>query len=248
MTADPAHFPGFRISIEQALERGLVPCGTTTALATYAHGGRQRRVGVLVSNLAFQAGSFDMASGEKFCRLLVRCARRRMPVVCFISSGGMQTKEGAGLAVLDGDRQRPHHSLRARQRSSDHGVRFRRLHRRRAGLDGDSPVGRHVLLLRLPDALRRPDRRAIASAHDVDAEQLPVGGSGGDAGPWSSTPSRSSSTSSWPRSIQRCRCPAPPSTTSSVWPSRGDGWATSRPSCRFSAGARTRSIVRSRRS
>ena len=32
------------------------------------------RVGVLVSNLAFQAGSFDMASAEKFCKLLLRCA------------------------------------------------------------------------------------------------------------------------------------------------------------------------------
>jgi len=50
----------------------------------------------MVSNLGFQAGSFDMASGEKFCKLLVRCARRRLPVFCFVTSGGMQTKEGAG--------------------------------------------------------------------------------------------------------------------------------------------------------
>jgi acetyl-CoA carboxylase beta subunit len=26
----------------------------------------------------------------------VECARKRLPVVCFLSSGGMQTKEGAG--------------------------------------------------------------------------------------------------------------------------------------------------------
>ncbi len=37
-----------------------------------------------------------MASAEKFCRLLVECAEQHLPVVCFISSGGMQTKEGAG--------------------------------------------------------------------------------------------------------------------------------------------------------
>ena len=97
MTVDPAAFPGFRAAIERALDNGIVPCGTVSALAsvrTQASG--TQRVGVLVSNLTFQAGSFDMASGVKFCRLLVRCAEQRLPVVCFVSSGGMQTKEGAG--------------------------------------------------------------------------------------------------------------------------------------------------------
>jgi hypothetical protein len=46
-----------------------------------------------------------MAATEKVCRLLVTCARRRLPVIAFISSGGMQTKEGAGalfpMAVLN---------------------------------------------------------------------------------------------------------------------------------------------------
>ncbi|REJ86115.1 MAG: ATP-grasp domain-containing protein [Acidobacteria bacterium] len=96
MTEDPVRFPGFRISIEQELDRGGVPCGTVSALASFESDGEKRRVGVLVSNLGFQAGSFDMASGEKFCKLLVRCAAQGLPVVCFISSGGMQTKEGAG--------------------------------------------------------------------------------------------------------------------------------------------------------
>ncbi len=107
MTADPAAFPGFRISIEDALNDGKVPCGTVTGIATYtpdvAKGGNgeidapsKQKVGVMVSNLNFQAGSFDMASGEKFAKLLERCARRQLPVICFISSGGMQTKEGAG--------------------------------------------------------------------------------------------------------------------------------------------------------
>ena len=97
MTADPASFPGFRVAIEQALAKNIVPCGTVTALASVAtEGGGTHRVGVLVSNLRFQAGSFDMASGVKVCRLLVRCAEQRLPAVCFVSSGGMQTKEGAG--------------------------------------------------------------------------------------------------------------------------------------------------------
>lgn len=34
-------------------------------------------------------------SAEKFSALLIECAKRRLPVICFISSGGMQTKEGA---------------------------------------------------------------------------------------------------------------------------------------------------------
>ena len=97
MTADPVAFPGFRIAIEQALERGVVPCGTVTALASVRTAGSPPRVGVLVSDLTFQAGSFDMASGVKLCRLLVRCAEQRLPAVCFVSSGGMQTKEGAGV-------------------------------------------------------------------------------------------------------------------------------------------------------
>ena len=53
-------------------------------------------MGTVISNADFQAGAFDMASAEKFCKLLVHCAEQRLPVICFISSGGMQTKEGAG--------------------------------------------------------------------------------------------------------------------------------------------------------
>ena len=97
MTVDPVMFPGFRAAVERALENGVVPCGTVSALARVRIGeSGTQRVGVLVSNLTFQAGSFDMASGVKFCRLLVRCAEQRVPVICFLSSGGMQTKEGAG--------------------------------------------------------------------------------------------------------------------------------------------------------
>jgi acetyl/propionyl-CoA carboxylase alpha subunit/acetyl-CoA carboxylase carboxyltransferase component len=105
MTADPARFPGFRASIEEALAKGIPPCGAITGIARLRAGAARRHVGVLVSNLEFQAGAFDMAATEKFCRLLVECARRRMPVIAFISSGGMQTKESAGalfpMAVLN---------------------------------------------------------------------------------------------------------------------------------------------------
>ena len=130
MTADPARFPGFRISIEDALAKGNVPCGTQTALASFVVDGEPRRVGVMVSDLGFQAGSFDMASGEKFCRLLVRCARGGLPVICFISSGGMQTKEGAGslfsMAIVN---DRITRFVRDND-LPDPGLRLRRLHRR----------------------------------------------------------------------------------------------------------------------
>jgi acetyl/propionyl-CoA carboxylase alpha subunit/biotin carboxyl carrier protein len=96
MTANPVSFPGFRQSIEKALAAGVTPCGVVTGLGHFNldEGEEKPRVGVVISNTAFQAGAFDMAGAEKVCALLQECARQRLPVVCFISSGGMQTKEG----------------------------------------------------------------------------------------------------------------------------------------------------------
>jgi acetyl/propionyl-CoA carboxylase alpha subunit len=96
LSSDPCRFPGFRHAIEEALKRGIPPCGIVTGVGTFRGKSGPVRVGAVISNVEFQAGSFDMASAEKFCRLLVECAEQRLPVVCFISSGGMQTKEGAG--------------------------------------------------------------------------------------------------------------------------------------------------------
>lgn len=93
MTADPVGFPGFRFSVERALAKKQTPCGVITGIAELAFGSGTR-VGVLISNIDFQAGAFDMASSEKLSRLLTECVEQRLPVVCFVSSGGMQTKEG----------------------------------------------------------------------------------------------------------------------------------------------------------
>ncbi|MGL5407609.1 MAG: biotin carboxylase N-terminal domain-containing protein, partial [Shewanella sp.] len=95
MSANLLNFPGFRLSIEDAIDKGIRPCGLITGIADFKEKGQKVRVGVAVSNTAFQAGAFDMASAEKFSALLIECAKRKLPVVCFISSGGMQTKEGA---------------------------------------------------------------------------------------------------------------------------------------------------------
>jgi acetyl/propionyl-CoA carboxylase alpha subunit len=96
LSSDPRSFPGFRISIEQALDRKIPPCGVVAGIGNFDVGDRRIRAGILVSNVDFQAGSFDMASAVKFCKLLVECAEEHLPVICFISSGGMQTREGAG--------------------------------------------------------------------------------------------------------------------------------------------------------
>jgi len=107
ITANPLQFPGFREAIEKALDQGEVPCGVVTGLAQFTPDSPSAkpdaekaagafRVGLVVSNGAFQAGAFDMASCEKVCRLLDECARLKLPVIFFIASAGMQTKEGAG--------------------------------------------------------------------------------------------------------------------------------------------------------
>jgi len=96
MTANLLEFPGFRLSIEDALNKDIKPCGLVTGIGDFKlESGYAQQVGIAVSNLSFQAGAFDMASAEKFCALLVKCAKRHIPVIAFISSGGMQTKEGA---------------------------------------------------------------------------------------------------------------------------------------------------------
>ena len=105
ITSDPVRFPGFRQSIERALELRIPPCGVITGFAEFSRNGVGTRIGVVISNTRFQAGAFDMASGEKVCKLMSECALNQLPVLMFISSGGMQTKEGAGalfsMAVLN---------------------------------------------------------------------------------------------------------------------------------------------------
>ncbi len=95
MSADPVSFPTFRPSIEAALKNGIRPHGLITGIGDFKTDKGCYRVGLVMSNVAFQAGSIDNSDCERFCHLLVECAIQRLPVICFISSGGMQTKEGA---------------------------------------------------------------------------------------------------------------------------------------------------------
>ena len=95
MSANPVAFPTFRPSIEAALKKGVHPSGLVTGIGDVTTEQGCYRVGLVMSNVAFQAGSIDNSDCVRFCKLLVECAVQRLPVVCFISSGGMQTKEGA---------------------------------------------------------------------------------------------------------------------------------------------------------
>ena len=105
VTSDPLCFPGFKRTIEREIKKGGKPCGVVTGIGVLKGDAGGKKVGVMISNLEFQAGAFDMASAEKFCRLMRNCAKQKLPIVCFISSGGMQTKEGAAalfsMAILN---------------------------------------------------------------------------------------------------------------------------------------------------
>jgi hypothetical protein len=68
LSSDPCSFPGFRLSIENALNNDLPPCGVVTGIGTLKETSEgaiaNPRVGVVISNVQFQAGAFDMASAE----------------------------------------------------------------------------------------------------------------------------------------------------------------------------------------
>jgi acetyl/propionyl-CoA carboxylase alpha subunit/acetyl-CoA carboxylase beta subunit len=95
MSANPVAFPTFRPSIESALKNNVRPHGLVTGVGDFKTKNGSYRCGMVISNVAFQAGSIDNSDCVRFCKLLVECATQRLPVICFISSGGMQTKEGA---------------------------------------------------------------------------------------------------------------------------------------------------------
>jgi acetyl/propionyl-CoA carboxylase alpha subunit len=95
MSANPCSFPTFRPSIESALKAGTKPHGLITGIGDFKTETGCYKAGMVISNVAFQAGSIDNSDCARFCNLLVECAIQRLPVICFISSGGMQTKEGA---------------------------------------------------------------------------------------------------------------------------------------------------------
>ena len=96
LSANPVSFPTFRPSIENALKNNIRPHGLITGIGDFRTEKGCYRVGLVMPNVAFQAGAVDSSDCVRFCKLLVECAVQRLPVICFVSSAGMQTKEGAG--------------------------------------------------------------------------------------------------------------------------------------------------------
>ncbi|HIG39824.1 MAG TPA: ATP-grasp domain-containing protein [Gammaproteobacteria bacterium] len=96
LSANPVSFPTFRPSIESALKNNIRPHGLITGIGDFKTEKGCYRVGMVMPNIAFQAGAIDSSDCVRLCKLLVECAIQRLPVICFVSSGGMQTKEGAG--------------------------------------------------------------------------------------------------------------------------------------------------------
>ena len=108
-SANPKRFPGFGESILRQQSQPTLSNSTSgliTGTARFKFNNenlefdsqsctQSNDVGLFVSNHEFQAGAFDMASAERFCRLLAYCGEHSLPVIGFVSSGGMQTKEGA---------------------------------------------------------------------------------------------------------------------------------------------------------
>jgi len=95
ITVNPKNFPGFETAISQQLSHFNCASGLLTGTANVVIDANVETVGLFVSNHSFQAGAFDMSSAERFCRLLSYCGENSLPVVGFVCSGGMQTKEGA---------------------------------------------------------------------------------------------------------------------------------------------------------
>ena len=96
VSCNPSRFPEFSNSIRRAISKPYAN-SIVTGTARFAHGKAPgTAVGLIISNSTFQAGSIDMASGEKIARAFSLFGKKGLPVIMFISSGGMQTKEGTG--------------------------------------------------------------------------------------------------------------------------------------------------------
>lgn len=96
VSINPTNFPEFSRSIIKSL-KGKYYNALISGTAYFKDKQDQSiKVGLIISNSTFQAGSTDMASGEKFARAFSYFGQNNLPVIMFISSGGMQTKEGTG--------------------------------------------------------------------------------------------------------------------------------------------------------
>ena len=66
MSSNPCSFPTFRPSIESALKSGVKPYGLITGIGDFVTENGCYKVGLVLSNVAFQAGSIDNSDCARF--------------------------------------------------------------------------------------------------------------------------------------------------------------------------------------
>ncbi len=181
MTADPFRFPGFRGSIEEAIAKGIPPCGAITGIARLKSGGAPRHVGVVLSNLEFQAGAFDMAACEKFCKLLVNARDANYPSLLSFRRAECRPRKGRAPCSPWRFSTIASRDLSARPAAGAL-LRIWRLHRWCAGQFRDASAGTDLLFLRMQHAVRGSDCRHGTSPIHRDAFKLPEPRAGSHAG------------------------------------------------------------------
>ena len=107
ISANNLRFPGFEQSILKNIQNNKIKfkSGLTTGILTTKVDDEDFKFGIAVSNPQFQAGAIDQSAGAKIGFLLEECSKKHLPVVFFLSTGGMNTKDGVGglesMAVND---------------------------------------------------------------------------------------------------------------------------------------------------
>jgi len=85
-----------------AFEKKHPPLWIDHGLADFNNNGQFKiRVGVAVSNTAFQGAAFDngLSAQKNSAHYWSNVPKRKLPVICLFRLGGMQTKEGAAALV-----------------------------------------------------------------------------------------------------------------------------------------------------
>ena len=115
LSSDPCSFPGFRLSIESALNNDLPPCGVVTGIGTLKETNEgaiaNPRVGVVISNVQFQAGAFDMASAEKVLSFIGRVCRTELASGLLHILWRYANQRRGGRAIFNGCGKRSNYTI-----------------------------------------------------------------------------------------------------------------------------------------
>lgn len=103
--ANSNQYPGLNQVIKKSIETGDTPSSIITGEIIITLNKKNQKIKIVLSNPSFQAGSIDMAAGEKIKRTLIEASETDTPIVMFLNTGGMNVKEGAqslmSMAVMN---------------------------------------------------------------------------------------------------------------------------------------------------